>query len=299
MEIEYLSEFAVIARLGSFSRAAEELCISQSSLSKHILTLERELGIPLLVRNSRNVTMSPGGAQILSLAIQISELKDQIFSTASKLAQREKTSLPIASIPVMAQYNITGILAGFQKEFPQVALDVTEGEHKELREMLESGKCELAFTRWGLEPEEQLEQLPLCRDHLVAVVHRHHSLAEKEQVKPEDLAEFPLLFLDQRTGFHHLYANLCRNAGFVPNIAYTGHRPENIIDLAAQDMGVALLMHRHIDYLNNPNVVSIPITPSVESSICLVRRKDRRLSGLAQDFWNFVQDQAETDSFAE
>ena len=62
MEIEYLHEFTVIANLGSFSRAAEELCISQSALSKHIAALERELDTPLLTRNSRNVSLSPAGA---------------------------------------------------------------------------------------------------------------------------------------------------------------------------------------------------------------------------------------------
>lgn len=64
MEIEHLYEFTVIAKLESFSRAAEELCMSQSSLSKHILALERELGVPLLVRNPRSVGLSQAGAQI-------------------------------------------------------------------------------------------------------------------------------------------------------------------------------------------------------------------------------------------
>ena len=90
MDIEYLCEFTVIAKLESFSRAAEELCISQSSLSKHILTLERELGVPLLVRNSRNVTLSPAGAQILPMAAQVYELKNKIMVAAAKQSSRQK-----------------------------------------------------------------------------------------------------------------------------------------------------------------------------------------------------------------
>lgn len=293
MEIEYLSEFVVIAKLGSFSRAAEELCISQSSLSKHILTLERELGTALLLRNSRNVTLSPTGAQILSLAAQISELKNQIFTITQKQEQKAKSTVSIAALPVMAQYNITELLADFQQEFPSAVLDVNECERQQLLELLEGDKCELAFTRWGLEPTEELEQLELCRDHLVAVLARQHPLAQKSQLTLSELNGVPLLFLDQQTGFQHLYSSLCRNAGFVPTIAYTGHRPENIIALAGRNMGVALLMRRHVDFAKNPDVVTIPLVPAVESAICLVRRKDRKLTPMGQEFWNFVADRVE------
>lgn len=132
MEIEHLYEFTVIAKLESFSRAAEELCMSQSSLSKHILALERELGVPLLVRNPRSVGLSQAGAQILPLAAQVYELQKKIQVAADKQSSREKTLLSIASIPVMAQYNITGVLAKFQRQHPGVTLEVMECEQREL-----------------------------------------------------------------------------------------------------------------------------------------------------------------------
>ena len=289
MDVEYLYEFTVIAKLGSFSRAAEELCLSQSSLSKHILALERELGVSLLLRNSRNVTLSPVGAQILPLAAQMGELNNKIRVAADKQSRRDKTLLPIASIPVMAQYNITGLLARFQREHPKVTLEILEREQQELGELLEKGTCELAFTRRMLEGEENLEYLELCRDELVAVLPKAHPLAGRETLALTDLREEPLLFLDQRTGFHHLYSSLCRGADFVPNIVYTGHRPENIVEMAAQGMGVALLMRRHTDYIASPEVVCLTITPRVESTICLVRRQGRSLTSWAAGFWEFVE----------
>lgn len=288
MEIEYLREFTVVAKLGSFSRAAEELCLSQSALSKHILALERELGAPLLVRNSRNVSLSIAGAQILPLAAQIYQLSNKIRVAADHQSVREKTFLRIASIPVMAQYNITGLLAKFQQLNSSIALEVTECEQQALSSMLEKAECELAFTRRGFSEEDNLEFIEICRDNLVAVVPMGHPLAQQKTVHILDLRDEPLLFLDQQTGFHHLYASLCKSAGFVPNITYTGHRPENIVDLAAQNMGIALLMKRHTDFVANPDVVCIDIAPLVESSICLVRRSDRGLSAQGQAFWDFV-----------
>lgn len=296
MEIEHLYEFTVIAGLRSFSRAAEELCMSQSSLSKHILALERELGVPLLVRKPRSVELSPAGAQILPLAAQVYELQNKISVAAAKQSSREKTLLKIASIPVMAQYNITGILAKFQRLHPDVTLEVTECEQRELLSLLEDGDCELAFSRRSRTPEGSLAYLEFCRDSLVAAVPKEHALAGEESLPLEALRDEPLLFLDRRTGLYVLCDELCRRAGFAPKTVYTGHRPENIVELAAQNMGIALLMKRHTDYVQNPDVVCIDIAPPVESSICLVRGKNKKPSALAREFWKFVEHNRPRDS---
>jgi DNA-binding transcriptional LysR family regulator len=298
MEIEYLCEFTVIAKLRSFSRAAEELCISQSSLSKHILALERELGVPLLQRNSRNVTLSPAGEQILPMAAQVNELKNKMLVAAAKASSLEKALLCIASIPVMAQYNITGLLAKFQREYPLVTLEVRECEQQELPILLENGQVELAFSRRKTVSED-LEYLEFCRDNLVAVVPKPHPLSTQTAITLDQLCQEKLLFLDSRTGLHDLCGELCRDAGFTPSVIYTGHRPENIVELAAQGMGIALLMKRHTDYVPNPNVVCVDIAPPVESTICLVRRKSRPLSSMAKAFWSFAAAHGEIDSKTE
>lgn len=288
MEIEHLYELTVIAKLGSFSRAAEELCISQSSLSKHIQSVERELGVPLLVRKPRSVELSTVGAQILPFAAHAYELQNKIIVTAARHSTREKTLLKLASIPVMAQYNITGVLAKFQRLHPDVTLDVTECEQRELPGLLENGACELAFSRKSRTAEASLEYLEFCRDNLVAAVSVDHVLSGEKTLTLEQLSQEPLLFLDQRTGLYSLCDELCHKAGFEPKIIYTGHRPENIVELAAQNMGIALLMKRHTDYVQNPGVVCIDIDPPVESSICLVRGKTQKLSALAREFWSFA-----------
>lgn len=295
MEIEYLHEFTVIANLGSFSRAAEELCISQSALSKHIAALERELDTPLLTRNSRNVSLSPAGAQILPMAAEIFSLGNKIRVAAAKESRKDRHILTIASIPVMAQYNITGVLAKFQQLYPQITLDVAECEQHDLDAMLRDGRCELAFTRRSGNGAEDMEYLPFAQDHLVAVMHLSHPLSKSPALQLSDLKDQPLLCLDQRTGLYDLCTRLCHQAGFQPNFVYTGHRPENIVGLAAQNMGVALLMQRHTDYVHLQNVVTIDIAPRVESTICLVRQQGIRPSRMGQSFWNFVQSLADSD----
>ena len=292
MEVEYLREFTVVAKMESFSRAAEELCISQSALSKHILALERELGAPLLIRNSRNVSISPAGAQILPLAAQIYELSNRIKVAADKECRRGRTFLKIGSIPVMAQYNITGALARFQKRHPEITLEVDECEQHDLLSRIRDGSYELAFTRIGTATEPDMDYHPFCRDHLVAVMHRDHPLATAESLTLSQLKDESLLWLDSRTGLFPLCTDLFSTAGITPHIVYTGHRPENIVELAAQNMGIAILMRRHTDYLRSPDVACVDISPRVDSTICLIHRSDSRLSAPAVEFIRMLEEYA-------
>ena len=290
MELEYLYEFTVIARLRSYSRASEELCISQSSLSKHVKTLERELGGELLRRSSRSVEMTPLGAEIFPFAREVGVLNNAIRAAAEVHADREKKTLPLATLPVMAYYGITELLADFRRDHPRVSLEVTECERQELLELLSAGGRELVFARLGLEEdgEENLEELVLRRDHLTAAVSRSNPLARRDHISMKDLAEEPLLLLDQQTGFHHLYIRLFREAGFVPRIAYTGLRPENLLALAARDVGTALVMGGHGDYVAQEGVRLLDIEPRVSTAICLVRQKGRPISRLARAFWDYA-----------
>ena len=115
-------------------------------------------------------------------------------------------------------------------------------------------------------------------------------MASRRSIQLADLRQENLLCLDQKTGLFSLCTQLCLDAGFQPHFVYTGHRPENIVGLAAQGMGIALLMQRHTDYVRCPDVVTIDIAPQVESSICLVRLKDVH-QRLGSKLLGFVQDE--------
>jgi LysR family transcriptional activator of glutamate synthase operon len=288
MELDYLCEFAVIARLGSFSLAAEELFISQSSLSKHIIALEKELNVQLFDRTSRKVALSEGGAQILPYANQASEIKERVTRIVAEQVSRQKRVIKIASIPVMAQYDITGAIARFQREYPEINLSISEYEQYEIPRLLESGECELAFNRKSHEESPVLEYTTFYKDYLVAVLPRSHRLSAKKALRLQQLENEEFLFLDKRTVLYNLCFDLCSSAGFTPKVKYSGHRPENIIELVSQGMGISLLMKRHTDYFKNAGVTCIDVTPRVESAICLAKIKSHKLSHAAKIFWGYI-----------
>lgn len=286
MELQYLQEFIAIAELGSFSRAAEQLCIAQSSLSKHLISLERELDLPLLNRTSRSVTLTAAGAQVLPLARQITALCGQIEQVAAEQNAREKSIVQIASIPVMAQYGITGVLADFQARHPGISLQIAECEQHEIVSRLEGDSCELAFARREADVDFSLEYKMFYADRLMAVLPQDHPLAGEQSVTLQQLRGERFLLMDRNTALFALCSSLFAKAGFSPDIAYTGHRPENIVDLAAGGMGVALLMERHTCLMEHSDAACIPLAPAVRSDICLVRLRRRHLSPAARVFWD-------------
>ena len=288
MEIDYLCEFAVIAKLGSFSLAAEELFLSQSSLSKHIIALEKELNVQLFNRTSRNVALSEAGAQILPYANQVFEMRERIKRIAAEQIYLEKRVLNIASIPVMAEYDITGTIARFHKEYPEIKLSISDHEHYEILGLLKSGECELAFTRKSPEESPILEDITFYKDRLVAVLPRAHHLSAEKALHLQQLANEELMFMGKGSVLYNLCFNLCSGAGFTPNVKYVSQRPENIIYFVSLGMGIALLMRRHVEYFKNASVRCIDITPTVESTMCLARIRSHKLSNAARVFWDYI-----------
>ena len=294
METMILEELIVIARLGSFSRAAEELNISQSALSKHILALERELGLQLLVRTSRQVQLSEAGQSLLPIAQEICRMERSFRMAAEEQRRRSSGSLHIVSIPVMAHYGITEEIARFRQAHPEIRLTVEECEQQELPERLKSGECELAFTRMTEELADGVEYRVLQEDALVAVLQPGHPLLQLPTVTPRQLQDQPLLLMDRHTGLHDIYRLLFEQAGIRPNTAYEGHRPENIIALAAQGMGIGLLMQGHPDYLAAGDVEIRPLEPEISVPICLAWRSGSHLSPAARLFLQEIPDRNES-----
>ncbi len=298
MELEYLCEFVAVVDCGSFSRAAEKICISQSSLSKHIMALERELGLKLIDRKPRLIELTPSGAQLLPLARQAQALSEALAAAVRKERHRGLLELQLATVPEMAQYGLTAVLSRFRKAYPEVELIVTECEKPaDALAGLASGRFELAFSRRVEDDYGDLDYLRFRPDKVAAVLPAGHRLSGERIIPLKALEHERFYLLDRTTGLHDLCVRLCRETGFSPNVVYTGSRPENILGMVAQEMGVALLMRRHADFLNYVGTVCVDIEPTIDSPICLVRHGGRPLSRVGRLFWDAQAKEVEGLSF--
>ncbi|MDR1537204.1 MAG: LysR family transcriptional regulator [Clostridiales bacterium] len=282
METNYIREFVVLAETMNFLNASEELFVSQSSLSKHIQALERDLGVSLFNRSTRKVALSEYGRAFLPYAKKISSACQKTVDEILQLKTHGYVN--VGSIPSMAQYNITDILFRFQKDNVKFALNMLESDTLELVESLANGGIELAFLREITDENPGLERIPCAVDCLCAVFPQKHPLSHSFEVELTQLQEEELLLLAKDTMLYNLCINKCSDAGFDPNILFSGHRLDNIADYVTKGTGVALLAKGQTRFIRNPKIAVVDIAPRVSMRINLCWKRGAELSLAAKHF---------------
>lgn len=288
MELKQVTYFLTVAELGSFSAAADHLYISQSSLSKQIMALEKELGIELFDRSKRNIVLTEAGATFRKHA---QRLNDEYKVMLANLKEYKRApSLSIVAIPVIAQYGITSYIAQFQSTFPNIQLMLEEREASTILPALNDHQFDLAFVRDNYLDVEQYHVLEVDRDKFMVTLSVKHPLATRTSISLSELANENFIMFDKGTIVHELAVDVCRKAGFVPRIFYASLRVESILGLVASQSGIALIMEKIFQYHKHPDVIAIPMREIVESKIVLVYPRGKKLSIPAKNFWEFIRE---------
>lgn len=288
MELKQVTYFLTVAELGSFSAAADHLYISQSSLSKQIMALEKELGIELFDRSKRNIVLTEAGATFRKHA---QRLNDEYKVMLANLKEYKRApSLSIVAIPVIAQYGITSYIAQFQSAFPNIQLMLEEREASTILPALNDHQFDLAFVRDNYLDVEQYHVLEVDRDKFMVTLSVKHPLATRTSISLSELANENFIMFDKGTIVHELAVDVCRQAGFVPRIFYASLRVESILGLVASQSGIALIMEKIFQYHKHPDVIAIPMREIVESKIVLVYPRGKKLSIPAKNFWEFIRE---------
>lgn len=279
MDISRFGEFAILAQSRTFLEAAELLFMSQSTLSKHIMAMERELGCTLIDRTKREVTLTEQGRILLPYAQKITTLLHHCRSALADTMEEPLRTITVGSIPIMAPYGITDALAEFQQANPSYAFEVIEAESDELKRRLLREEIDLAFIRDGGEPEPEFKKVPFTSDSLIAVLPATHPLARHEgPIDLARLADESFLLLPEGSFVHRLAQSCCERAGFTPLVTFTGTRAENIISLVGHGAGVSLLMRKPATSLADSSVVIRDITPTATTSVSVYLKRDREQS---------------------
>ena len=288
MELKQVTYFLTVAELGSFSAAADHLYISQSSLSKQIMALEKELGIELFDRSKRNIVLTEAGATFRKHAQQLNDEYKEMLANLKEY--KRAPSLSIVAIPVIAQYGITSYIAQFQSAFPNIQLMLEEREASTILPALNDHQFDLAFVRDNYLDVEQYHVLEVDRDKFMVTLSVKHPLATRTSISLSELANENFIMFDKGTIVHELAVDVCRQAGFVPRIFYASLRVESILGLVASQSGIALIMEKIFQYHKHPDVIAIPLREIVESKIVLVYPRDKKLSIPAKNFWEFIRE---------
>ena len=304
MNITYLKEFTVLAEVKNYWEASERLYINQSTLSKHIKSMEDELGVPLFTRTTRRVELTEYGEALLPYAQSITRAEFEYSATLMQMQEREKNLLTLGTIPTMTQYGITKLFLEFKKLYPESNVRFTEEDATQLPELLASRKCELILTRESrldfeknFLNDEQIVRIPYMKDHLIAVLNRNHPLASRRELSLRDLKDERFCMIKENSMLYNLCVDACHAANFIPKIAFTSHRLGSILDMVSNGEYVALLTNFHVkppemapSYSSEPLWVPVPITPQITTQLSLCYLKNAPLSKTAKNFVAFCEE---------
>jgi DNA-binding transcriptional LysR family regulator len=203
--------FRAVAEQASFRRAAEQLHISQPSVSQHVQLLEEELGVRLLDRASTGIHITPAGELLLNFARKSSRLSQQVLAALAKLEGQPGGELKLAASTTVAQYLLPRILGRFLKENPRIQLTVKSGNTEQVTAWVIEGESDLGIIE-GPPTQKEVAVEHFLDDRLPLIVPRGHAWAT-QQIPVEALKSAPLLMRERGSGTRRVIEQALRRAG--------------------------------------------------------------------------------------
>lgn len=240
ISVRQLHYFLALVQAGSFSRAAEAIGVTQSTLSAAIQALEAELGATLIDRTGRRMQMLPAGEDFLARARDIVALIEELPEHARQAERPLTTRLRMGVIPSIAPFLLPKVLPATAKAFPELQLTVREGLTRSLLESLRSGTLDVALVAHPYDLDE-FEIAEIGRDPFLLAVRRDHALANRNSVEASDIDDQPFLLLE--TG-HCLREHVMAAIGSKPaQMSGDVHATSimTLVQLVQFGMGVTLL----------------------------------------------------------
>jgi LysR family transcriptional activator of glutamate synthase operon len=282
-----LWQFTAVARTEHMTRAADEIGVPQSTLSRGIAGLERDLGVALFVRAGRAVRLTRAGRTLLRHAERAVAELDAAGREIDADADAVRGRVALGFLHTFGPEAVPRLLREFRRAHPDVRFDLAQGGNDAILERLRSGEVDLCVTS-PLPPDPTLATAPMYEQELRLVVPAEHPLAAHRDRLPLAAAA-SAQFVGYRPGFglRSLTESWCRAAGFVPRMAFEGEDGETLRGLVGAGLGVALLVPSAHPA---PGVVELRVTePRTIRTVGLVWVADRPAGAAVRVFRDFVR----------
>ncbi|MFE0687270.1 LysR family transcriptional regulator [Streptomyces xiamenensis] len=235
-----LAQFAAVARHEHITQAARELGVPQSTLSRAMARLEADLGVALLARHGRNVSLTPAGrafARSVERALgEIGRAAEAVRADADPAAGK----VAFGFLHTMGPETVPALIREFRVDHPRVRFALVQSYGEDMIERMRLGELDLCLTS-PIPEAPDLVTRRLDEQRLFLVVPAGHRLANRKRVRLAEAADEPFVTLEPGYGLRKLTDVLCARAGFIPKIAFEGEEPETLRGLVAAGLGVALL----------------------------------------------------------
>lgn len=284
LNLRQLEAFVLLARLGGFSRAADQLHLSQAGLSILIRKLEERLDTRLVERTTRSMALTPAGHRVLPVAERMLADAQSILASGRGMAGDEAGRISLGLAPQLAGTVLPEVLKAFREHYPRVSVIFRECVNEEIIGRIYAREVEFGLA-FGIQKNNELDSQSLTQDSLAVAFPPSHPLARKRMVRWHDVRDYPIITLTVGSTVRTLTENVFLTAGHAFAPAYEATNTITALALAREGLGIAIVP-TSIRAACTPDTVVLRVLrePVVRRSLNLITRRGSVLSEASQQF---------------
>ncbi|KZE94701.1 HTH-type transcriptional regulator CynR [Agromyces sp. NDB4Y10] len=275
MNLEQLRSFVEVARFGNFTRAAEELYLSQPSLSRQIAALEQSLGAELFHRARGGSTLTVAGESLLPLARRMLADAESVRRELAELAGLERGRVRLGATPTLCISLVAEVLSAFHAEHPGIELHLSEQGSRGLLDELGSGELDLALiVTSDATTAERFTVTPLLVEELVVVSSAAAApVTDGPSISLAEVARLPQIVFSSTYDLRSTTDAAFRAAGLTPEVVLEGAEMDAVLRFAERGLGVAIVPAMVL--IDRPGLRAVRLeAPTLERTISLARPAD-------------------------
>ncbi|MEU1615695.1 LysR family transcriptional regulator [Streptomyces sp. NPDC005722] len=251
-----LAQFAAVARHEHVTRAARELGVPQSTLSRAMARLELDLGVTLFARQGRTVSLTPAGRGFLASVERALGEVERSAESVRAAADPQSGRVAFGFLHTLGPETVPALLRAFRADHPRIRFQLVQNYGEAMLAGLRAGELDLCLTS-PVPDAPDLVVRRLDEQRLRLVVPADHRLATRRRVRLAEASGELFVSLEAGYGLRRITDALCAEAGFTPRVGFEGEEAETLRGLVAAGLGVALLPPPLVP---RPGVVELTVT---------------------------------------
>jgi LysR family transcriptional regulator, low CO2-responsive transcriptional regulator len=284
MDFDQLETFQEVARLSSFSRAAEKRFRTQPAISSQIRSLEEEIGAKILDRSGGKVSLTASGKLFLKYVEDTLEARRAIFTAIAETERVPRGEIIVGANEGTCLHILPEVFADFKKQYPDVAVNIKRADYAKILESVIDNSVDFGFISLPV-TDNRLTVVLIHRDELIAIAPPHHPVAKMKSVTLAEVANYPLLV--PKVGHtRDALENLFHERRLKPRYSMELDSSELLKRFVAVDVGVGFISRSNVaeDVLAGL-LKAVPLSDAqIRRDVALVFRKDKSLSRAALAF---------------
>jgi DNA-binding transcriptional LysR family regulator len=296
MNIEYLKTFLEVVRLGSFSEVAKRLSVSQPAVSFQIQKLERDLGVRLIDRGQKTISLTGAGKRLLRFAEAVEKEHARLKRDLDQLREEVTGDIVIAASTIPGEVLLPPILGEFKALHPAIGARVEASDSITVINRVQDGSYDVGFC--GVKPEgKELDYFKMADDEIVLIVSPEHPFARRRKVSPLELEGEQIIFREETSGTQRSLKSLLAKAGldigkWSPSLMLG--TSQAVVSAVESGLGIAFVSNLAIKKSLALGLVKQVAVDGIKlkRDFYCVYRKERVVSRLLSEFIDFVQAKA-------